>query len=114
MQRVDFDSCVGSGLSRRPPDDAHLRSRGRSPEAGHTLRYAKLSLDDGKFLHLSIMGKRVPVPRTLVTLIVAMYTESEFYGHSGVLRAMALIKRDYVCSHLRHYVEQYILSCDVC
>ena len=27
---------------------------------------------------------------------------------------MALIKRDYVCSHLRHYVERYILSCDVC
>ena len=27
---------------------------------------------------------------------------------------MALIKRDYVCSHLGHYVECYILSCDVC
>ena len=27
---------------------------------------------------------------------------------------MALIKRDYVCSHLRHYVERYILSFDVC
>ena len=27
---------------------------------------------------------------------------------------MALIKRDYVCSHLRHYVERYIRSCDVC
>ena len=27
---------------------------------------------------------------------------------------MALIKRDYVCSHLRHYVERYILSCHVC
>ena len=27
---------------------------------------------------------------------------------------MTLIKRDYVCSHLQHYVELYILSCDVC
>ena len=27
---------------------------------------------------------------------------------------MALIKRDYVCSHLRHYVERFIFSCDVC
>ena len=43
-----------------------------------------------------------------------MYHESEFYGHSGVLRTMALNKRDYVCLHLRHYVERYILSCDVC
>ena len=60
------------------------------------------------------MGKHVLVPRTLVTSIVAMYHESEFYGPSGVLRTMALIKRDYVCSHLRHYVERYILSCDVC
>ena len=60
------------------------------------------------------MGKRVLLPRTLVTSIVAMYHESELYGHSGVLRTMALIKRDHVCSHLRHYVERYILSCDVC
>ena len=50
----------------------------------------------------------------MVTSIVAMYHESKFYGHSGVLRTMALIKRDYVCSHLRYYVERYILSCDVC
>ena len=60
------------------------------------------------------MGKRVLVPRTLVTSIVSMYQESEFYGHSGVLPTMAVIKRDYVCSHLRHYVERYMLSCDVC
>ena len=60
------------------------------------------------------MGKRVLVPRTRGTLIVASYHDSEFYGHSGVLRTMALIKCDYVCSHLRHYVERYILSCDVC
>ena len=26
---------------------------------------------------------------------------------------MALIKRNYVCSHLQHYVEQYVLSCNV-
>ena len=43
-----------------------------------------------------------------------MYHEVEFYCHSGVLRTMALIKRDYVCSHVRHYVVCYILSCDVC
>ena len=60
------------------------------------------------------MGKRVLVPRTLVTFFVAIYHESEFYGLSGLLRTLALIKRDYVCSHLRHYVERYILSCDVC
>ena len=47
-------------------------------------------------------------------MIAAMYHESEFYGHSGVLRTMALIKRDYVCSHVRHCVERYILSCGVC
>ena len=60
------------------------------------------------------MGKCVLLPRTLVTSIVAMYHESELYGHSGVLRTMTLIKRDSVCSHLRHYVKRYILSCDVC
>ena len=27
---------------------------------------------------------------------------------------MVLIKRDYFCSHLGHYVERYILSLDVC
>ena len=27
---------------------------------------------------------------------------------------MAFIKRQYVCSHLRHSVERYVLSCDVC
>ena len=77
----------------------------QSPAARHQLPDAKLSFDDGKFFHLSTMGKRVLVPRTLVTSIVARYHESEFYGHSGVLRTVALIKRDYVCSHLRHYVE---------
>ena len=66
------------------------------------------------FFHLSTMGKHVLVPRTPVTSIVAMYHESQFYGHSGVLRTMALIKHDYVCSHLRYYVERYILSCHVC
>ena len=69
----------------------------RSPAAGHQLRDAKLSFDDGTFCHLPTMGKRVLVPRALVTSIVAMYHESEFYGHLGVLRTMALIKRDYVC-----------------
>ena len=59
------------------------------------------------------MGKRVLVPRALVTSIVAMYHEAEFYGHSGVLRTMALIKRDYNSSHLGHYVKRYIMSCDV-
>ena len=86
----------------------------RSPAARHQLRDTKLSFDDGNFLHLSTMCKGVLVPRTLVISIVAMYQESEFYGHSGVLRTMALIKRDYVCSHLRHYVERYILRCNLC
>ena len=74
----------------------------RSPAARHQLRSAKVSFDDGKFSHLSTVGKRVLVPRTLVTSIVAMYHELEFHGHSGVLRTMALIKRDYVFSHLPH------------
>ena len=43
-----------------------------------------------------------------------MHHESKFYGHSGALRTMSLIKRDYLCSHLRHYVERYILSYDAC
>ena len=85
----------------------------RSPMARNQHRDAKLSFDDGNFFHLTTMDKRVLVPRTLVTSIVAMYHESEFYGNWGVLRTMALIKRDYVCSHLRHYVDHYILSCDV-
>ena len=74
----------------------------RSPTALHQLRNAKLSFDNGKFFHLWTMYKRVLVPRTPVTSIVAMYHESEFYGHSRVLRTMALIKRSYICSHLRH------------
>ena len=86
----------------------------RSPVARHQLCDAKLSFDNGKFFHLSIMGKRVLVPRTHFTSILAMYHESEFYGHSGVFPTMALIKCDYVCSHLGHYVARYILSCDVC
>ena len=57
----------------------------RSPAARHQLRDAKLSFDNGKFFHLSTTGKRVLVPRTLVTLIVAMYHELRFYGHPGVL-----------------------------
>ena len=65
-----------------------------SQTARHQLGDAKLSFDDGKFFHLSTICKRVLVPRTLVTSMVAMYHESEFYGHSGLLRIMALIKRD--------------------
>ena len=107
--------AVWAAAYREDPRTKHIYEVAiRSPAARHQLRDAKLSFDDGKFFHLSTMGKRVLVPRTLVTSIVAMYHESEFYGHSGVLRTMALIKRDYVCSHLRHYVERYILSCDVC
>ena len=73
-----------------------------------------MSFEHGNFFHLSTMGKGVLVPRTLVTSIVAMYHESEFDGHSGVLQTMALIKRDYLCAHLQHYSERYIISCDVC
>ena len=43
-----------------------------------------------------------------------MYHEPEFYKHSKLLRTMARIKRLYLSSHLRHYVERYILRCDVC
>ena len=86
----------------------------RSPMARLQIRDPKLSFDDGKFFHLSTVGKRVLVPRTLATSIVAMYHESEFCGHLGVLRTVALIKRDYICSHLRRYVKRCILCCDVC
>ena len=85
-----------------------------SPAARQQLRDTKLSFGDGKYFHRSTVGERILVPRTLITSIVATYHKSQFYGHSGVLRTMALIKRDYACSHLRHYVVRYILSCDVC
>ena len=78
----------------------------RSPTARNQLRDAKLSFDDGKFFHLLTMGKCVLLPRTLIMSIVAMYHESKFYRHSGVLCTMALIKCDYLCHHLRHYVER--------
>ena len=108
-------TAVWAAAYREDPRTRHIYEVAvRDPAARHQLRNAKLSFDDGKFFHLSTMGKRVLFSRTLVTSIVAMYHESEFYGHSGVLRTMALIKRDYVCSHLRHYVKRYILSCDVC
>ena len=108
-------TAVWAAACREDPRTRHIYEVAvRSPMARHQLWDAKLSFDDGKFFHSSTMGKCVLVPRTLVTSIVAMYHESEFYGHSGVLRTMVLIKRDYVCSHLRHYVERYILSCDVC
>ena len=108
-------TAVWAAAYREDPRTKHIYEVAvRSPAAQHQLRDAKLSFDDGKFFHLSTMGKRVLVPRTLLTSIVAMYHKSEFYGLSGVLRTMAVIKRDYVCSHLRHYVERYILSCDVC
>ena len=107
-------TAVWAAAYREDPRTRHIYEVAvRSPAARHQLRDAKLSFDDGKFFHLSTMGKRVLVPRTLVTSIVAMYRESEFYGHSGVLLTMVLIKRDYVCSHLRHYGERYILSYDV-
>ena len=66
----------------------------RSPTLRHQLQDAKLSVGDGKFFLFSTMGNRVLVPRMLVSSIVAMYHESEFYGHLGVLRTMALVKRD--------------------
>ena len=72
----------------------------QSPTAPLQLRDAKLSFDDGKFFHLSTVGKCVLVAVTLIPSIVAMYHGSEVYGHSGVLGTMALMKGDYVCSHL--------------
>ena len=82
----------------------------RSSTTRHDLKDAKRAFDNGKFFHLSTMGERVLVPRTLVTAVVAMHHNSEFYSHSGVLCTMALSKRDYMCSHLRHYLPRYILS----
>ena len=108
-------TAVWAAAYREDPRTKHIYEVAvRDPATRHQPRDAKLSLDAGKSFHLSTMGKRVLVPRTPVTSIVAMYHESEFHGHSVVLRTMAQIKRDYVCSHLRHYVERYILSCDVC
>ena len=95
-QRKDLTStAVWAAANREHPRTRHIYEVAvRSPAARHQLRDAKLSFDDGKFFHLSTMGKRVLVPRTLVTSIMAMCHESEFSGHSGVLRTMALIKRD--------------------
>ena len=108
-------TAVWAAAYREDPHTKHIYEVAvRSPAARHQICDAKLSFDDGKFFHLSTMGKCVLLPPTLVTSIVVMYHESEFYGHSGVLPTIALIKRDYICSHLRHYVERYILSCDVC
>ena len=108
-------TAVWAAAYREDPRTKHIYEVAiRSPAERHQLRNAKLSFDDGKFLHLWTMGKRVLVPRALVTFIVAMYHELDVYGHLGVLRTMALIKRDYFCSHLRHFVERYILICDVC
>ena len=108
-------TAVRAAAYREDPRTKHIYEvTVRSPASRQQLRDAKLSFNDGKFFHLSTMGKLVLVPRTVLTQIVAMYHESEFYGQSGVLRTMALIKCDYVCLHLRNYVERYILSCDVC
>ena len=86
-------TAVWAAAYREDPWTKHIYEVAiRSPAARHQVQDAKLSSDDGKFFHLSTMGKRVLVPRTLVMSIVAMYHESEFYGHSGVLRTMALIK----------------------
>ena len=94
-------AAVWAAAYREDPRTRHIYEVAvRSPAARHQLRDAKLSFDGGKFFHLSTMDKRVLVPRTLMTSIVAMYHESEFYGHSGVLRTMALIKHHHVCSHL--------------
>ena len=59
------------------------------------------------------MNKPGLVPRTLVTSIVAMYQESEFYGPLGVLGTMGLIKWDCDTTFDNKF-ERYILSCDVC
>ena len=105
---------MSAAAHREDPRTTHISEiRFPSPTARHQLRDAAFSFDDVKFFYLSTKGKCVLVPPTLVTSMVAVYHESEFYGHSGVLRTMAFIKRDYVCSHLRHYMERYILSCDV-
>ena len=78
-------TAVWAAAYREDPGTKHIYEVAvRSPAARRQLCDAQLSFNDGKFFHLSTMGKRVLVPRTLVTSIVAMYHESEFYRHSGV------------------------------
>ena len=84
-------TLVWAAAYREDPRTRHIYEIAiRSPTARHQLWNAKLSLDDGKFCHLSTVGKRVLVPPTLATSIVATYHESEAYGPSGVLRTMDL------------------------
>ena len=54
-----------------------------SPTAQHQLPDTKLPFAQARLLHLSTLGKSVLVPQMLVTSIVAMYHNSEFYGHLG-------------------------------
>ena len=79
-------TAVLAAAHREDPRTRHIYEVAvRGPAERHLLRDATLSLNDGKFFHLSTMGKGVLVSRTLVTSIVAMYHESEFHGHLGVL-----------------------------
>ena len=66
--------AVWAAAYRKDPRTRHIYEVAvGSPAARHQLRDAKLSFDDGKFLHLSTIAKGVLVPRTLATSIVAMY-----------------------------------------
>ena len=56
-------TAVWAAAYREDPRTKHIYEVAvRSPAARHQLCDAKLSFDDGKFLHLSTMGKRVLVP----------------------------------------------------
>ena len=60
--------AVWAAAYREDPHMRHIYEIAiRKPTARHQLRDAKLSFYDGKFFHLSAMGKRVLVPQTLVT-----------------------------------------------
>ena len=57
-------TAVRAAAYREDPRTRHIYEVAvRSPAARHQLCDAKLSFDDGKFFHLSMMGKRVLVPR---------------------------------------------------
>ena len=79
-------SAVWATAYREGPRTEHIYEIAiQSSTARPQLLDAKLSFDECEFCHLSAVGKRVLVPCTLVTSVLAMYQESACYGRSGVL-----------------------------
>ena len=74
-------TAVWAAAYREDPRTRHIYEVAvRSPTAPHQFRDANFSYNDGKFFHLSTMGKRVLVPQMLLTSFLAMYHVSELYG----------------------------------